>query len=113
MALHINTNLQTTLVTKETNPAYFYSEDAEDGDFGMTLPAMQQIVEGFIEVVRLKKPLVVENVTYKFMVINEEGKLSGKKFNAIATRLAKLDGSIAVSDVIVGEALLLQEGELS
>lgn len=113
MALHIKTNLQTTKVTKETNPDYFYSEDAEDGDVGIILPALQKVVEGFIEVVRLNKPLVVEGISYTKMVINKEGKLSGKKFNAIATRLAKLDGSIAASDVIVGEALLVQEGEIN
>lgn len=113
MALHINTNLQTTLVTKLTNPDFFHVGDNLDPNYGFKLDALQKIVEGYIEVVTLKKPLIVENVAYKFMVINEEGKLSGKKFNAIATRLAKLDGSIAADDVIVGEALLLQEGELS
>lgn len=113
MALHIKTNLQTTLINKTTNPDYFYSEDAEDGDVGMTLPAMQKLVGGFIEVVTLQKPLDVEGVKYAYLVINEEGKLSGLPFNSIATRLAKLDNSIGISDVIVGEAILLERGEIN
>ena len=113
MALHIKTNLQTTVINKTTNPDYFYAEDAEDGDIGMTLPAMQKLVGGFIETVRLAKPVVVEKVSYAWLVINEEGKLSGLAFNAIATKLAKLDNSIGISDVIVGDALLLEHGEIN
>ncbi|ATW58049.1 hypothetical protein CNR34_00116 [Pseudomonas phage nickie] len=113
MALHVKTNLQTSLVNKATNPDYFYSEDAEDGDAGMTLPAMQKLVGGFIQVVNLRKPLVVEGISYVHLVCNEEGKLSGLAFNAIATRLAKLDNSISVGDVIVGDVLLLERGEIN
>lgn len=113
MALHVKTNLQTTPVNKTTNPDYFYGEDLEDGDAGMTLPAMQKLVGGYIQVVNLRKPIVVEGITYVHLVVNEEGKLSGLPFNAIATRLAKLDASISVGDVIVGEALLLERGELN
>ena len=112
MALHVKTNLQTTIVNKTTNPDLFHSADEECGDKAMTLKGMQSLVGGFIQLVNLRKPLVVENMTYTAMIINEEGKLSGLPFNAIATRLAKIDGSIAADDVIVGEAILLQVGEI-
>lgn len=113
MALHVKTNLQTTIVNKITNPDFFYSEDAEDGDIGMTLPAMQKLVGGFIQVVNLRKPVVVEGIPYVHLIINEEGKLSGLPFNSIATKIAKLDASISAGDVIVGEAILLERGEIN
>lgn len=109
MALHVRTNLQTTIVNKTTNPELFHS----DGDEGMTLEGMQKLVNGYIQVVNLRKPVVVEGVRYAHMVINEEGKLSGLPFNAIATKLAKLDSSISAGDVIVGEAILLERGEIN
>jgi hypothetical protein len=109
MALHVKVNLQTTIVSINTNPELFHN----DGDIGMTLEGMQKLVGGYIQVVNLRKPVVVEGITYLHMVINEEGKLSGLPFNAIATKIAKLDNSIDFSDVIVGEAILLQRGEIN
>uniref|UniRef100_A0AAU6W0M1 DUF3846 domain-containing protein n=1 Tax=Pseudomonas phage Nican01 TaxID=3138540 RepID=A0AAU6W0M1_9CAUD len=109
MALHVRTNLQTTIVNATTNPELFHN----DGDAGMTLEGMQKLVAGYIQVVNLRKPVVVEGVPYLHMVINEEGKLSGLPFNSIATKIAKLDSSIAAGDVIVGEAILLERGEIN
>lgn len=59
------------------------------------LDELNAFVEGFIEIVRLKGG--------KILVINEEGKLEGLKFNDKATELyQKAHGPV---DVIVGNAL--------
>ena len=107
MPLHVKVNLQTTLVNEETNPDFFNGDD----DKGLTLEAMQKMVGGYIQQIRLAKPVVVGDIRYVVLICNEEGKLSGLPFNAIATRIAKLDNSIMIGDVIVGDAILLTAQE--
>lgn len=105
MAIHIKTNSQSTLVNIQTHPQFFKGE----GDRGMHLAAMQELVGGMIQIIRLKKPVVLDEQTYRILGMNEEGKLSGLKFNAVATRLA--GDSLSIGDIIVGDAILLTDEE--
>lgn len=105
MAVHIKTNSESTLVNIQTHPEYFKGE----GDRGMHLKAMQELVGGPIQIIRLKKPVTLEEITYNIMGMNEEGKFSGLKFNAVATRLAR--ESLFHGDIIVGDAILLTDEE--
>lgn len=109
MAIHIQANLQSTLITEETHPDKFNG----DGDSGMNLKEMQKLVGGDVQLVFLNKPYVLNGVTYVALGMNEEGKLSGLRFNAVATKIAKLHTSIAHDDVIVGDAVLFERKELS
>lgn len=109
MAIHIKANLQSTVVNEETNPEFFNGH----GDRGMNLNIMQRLVGGFVQIVWLNKPYVLNGVTYIAIGMNEEGKLSGMRFNAVATKIAKLFTSIAHDDVIVGDAILFERQELS
>lgn len=109
MAIHIKSNLQSTLITEETNPDFFNG----DGDRGMNLKVMQKLVGGDVQIVFLNKPYLLNGVTYAALGMNEEGKLSGMRFNAVATKIAKLHTSIAHDDVIVGDAVLFERQELS
>lgn len=106
MAVHIKTNDQSTLINIQTHPQYFKGE----GDRGMHLKAMQELVGGPIQIIRLNKPVVLDGETYRIMGMNEEGKFSGLKFNAVATRLAA--DSLFIGDVIVGDAILLSDEEI-
>lgn len=109
MAIHIKTNMQSTVVNEETSPESFNG----DGDRGMNLAAMQKLVGGYVQIVWLNKPYLLDGVTYIAIGMNEEGKLSGLRFNAVATKIAKLFTSIAHDDVIVGDAILFERHELS
>jgi len=63
-----------------------------------SLKELQEIVEGYIEVVRLKHEL------YDMMIINEEGKLNRLPVNLKATRIFK--STQQTFDYIVGNVLL-------
>lgn len=67
------------------------------------LAELNEFVEGFIEIVRLRGG--------KILVINEEGKLEGLKLNAKATELyQQAHGPV---DVIVGNALYCDTGQVT
>lgn len=83
------------------------------------LNELQRMVEGPIEVIQLNR-LEKDNVfhtkgmidirlssakTY-LMVVNEEGKLAGKRFNPIATMIALATCSIKSDDWIVGDTII-------
>lgn len=66
-----------------------------------SLDELQGFVEGYIEIV---------SIGDKHLVVNEEGKLNGLDINSKATEIfAKHYGHI---DVIVGNALLANRGEI-
>lgn len=68
-----------------------------------SLEELQDFVEGYIEVVRLKDD--------KIMVVNEEGKLNGLPFNVGAT-LAYNEGTGRYDDIILGNALVCKKEEV-
>jgi hypothetical protein len=107
MAIHIKVNDQATLINEQTHPQFFVG----DGDRSMTLKAMRELVGGDIQIIRLKKPIVLDELSYQVMGVNEEGKYSGMKFNGVATRIAASTGSIMIGDVIVGDAILFTNEE--
>lgn len=109
MALHVKVNMQTSLVNQETNPEMFNG----DGDRGMSITSMQSLVAGDIQIIKLNKPVQVSGVNYVAMGVNEEGKFSGMKFNAVATRVAVEHSSVKHGDVIVGDAILFEAHELT
>ena len=108
MAIHIKTDMLATVVNQQTNPDMF----AGSGDGGMHLKAMRSLVGGDIQIISLKKPLIMDGVTYTCMGMNEEGKFSGLKINMVATKIAKEHTSIAHDDVIVGDAVLFEASEV-
>jgi hypothetical protein len=63
-----------------------------------SLAEMQHFVGGYIELVRLRDG--------RRMFIDEEGKLKQKPVNVIAT-------AMYVRDIIVGDALVVEDGEVS
>jgi hypothetical protein len=65
-----------------------------------TLPELQAIVGGYIEMARTNGELV--------MILNEEGKLKGLKTNLFATALYRYRSA----DYIVGDVLLVELGFL-
>ena len=71
----------------------------------MKLKDLQTLVAGSIELVPLSGG--------RFMCINEEGKLIGKKINEVATMICRCEGSIPDYDFIVGTAVVLEAGEIS
>lgn len=68
------------------------------------LRTMQAAVGGYIEMIPLAGGAV--------LVLNEEGKLHGLPFNALATPLLHEAGG-APTDYVVGDALVCQRGELN
>lgn len=109
MAIHIKTDMQSTLVNEETHPVFFNG----GGDKGMTLKGMQSLVGGNIEILTMNPPVVIGDRTYTRLGINEEGKFSGLKFNQVATQIAKTNCKVAVDDIIVGDAILFEDQELN
>jgi len=73
------------------------------------LPELQDIVNGPIEIQKLS------GKTGAVMVCNEEGKLSGKKRNPIATQMwqeCAEPGSLRTQDDVVGTVLLCHESQI-
>lgn len=68
-----------------------------------TLEELHKFVDGYVEIVRIADK--------KMIVLDEEGKLKGKPVNFRATVLA--DSYIAANDVIVGDVLVINDGEIS
>lgn len=77
---------------------------------GFELEEMQKMVEGYIETVPVAlsaAKLGEEDVDRLVMIVNEEGKLKGLKYNETAT-----DMTMLAQDSIVGNALIMaQRGE--
>ncbi|MNC75612.1 hypothetical protein D3C75_1271760 [compost metagenome] len=73
---------------------------------------MQKLVGGAVQIVWLNKPYSLDGKTYIAIGMNEEGKLSGLRFNPVATKIAKLYTSIAHDDVIVGDAIMFERQEI-
>ena len=67
------------------------------------LKRLQEYVGGFIGVIPAGNG--------RFLVVDEEGKLKGKSMNKIATLIVR--GIISNDDFIVGNAVLLEKGEIS
>ncbi|EMZ3528370.1 TPA: DUF3846 domain-containing protein [Klebsiella pneumoniae] len=84
-------------------------EGSRDNDGAFSLADMQQLVGGYIEAVMLNPVIVHENIRYRWLVINEEGKLLSLPVNNNATILVK--SVIGPDDYIVGNALMLEETE--
>lgn len=102
MAIIIALDGTITHRTADSHPEQF-------GPDGMTLQAMQAVVEGYIEHVQLDPPFEMSGVSYAHLVVNEEGKLKGLSVNAVATDIAQEYGHLA--DIIVGPALLATDEE--
>lgn len=62
-----------------------------------SLEEAQQVVDGYIEVVNLNDKQI--------MIVNEEGKFT-KKFNPIATAIARLNRALFNFDYISGDIIL-------
>ncbi|EIV6184128.1 DUF3846 domain-containing protein [Klebsiella aerogenes] len=84
-------------------------EGSRDNDGAFSLADMQQMVGGYIQAVRLNPVIVHEDTRYTWLVINEEGKLLSLPVNNNATLMAVT--AIRPDDYIVGDALMLEEGE--
>jgi len=69
-----------------------------------TLEELQKAVDGHIEVVPIRNPVLSDKV----MFCDEEGKLKNKPFNFEATKQAMI-----LNDVIVGDVILCEPGEVS
>ena len=68
-----------------------------------SLEEMQGVVGGYIEIVRLGN--------HQIMVVNEEGKLHGLPFNALATNALQLVYPQS-DDFVVGDVLLCTDNEI-
>ena len=69
------------------------------------LEELQKIVEGYIEIVKLDKDLV--------MVVNEEGKFESEpQVNSVATLIARAHIAIFPNDCIVGRVLICKSEEV-
>ena len=77
-----------------------YTEDLTDpGEDGYSLRELREIVGGYIEIV---------SATHgRIAVIDEEGKLKDKEFNALATQMAGED-NLRPGDHLVGTVLFCQ-----
>ncbi len=69
------------------------------------LEECQEMVGGFIEIVRL-------NGSKLIMVINEEGKLSDLEPNSVATIMARAHNAIYPNDYIAGDVLICKMNEV-
>jgi len=70
-----------------------------------TLEQIRKIVGGYIEVVHIRRFGITAQI-----VLDEEGKLKGYPVNLLATAIA--EGHISKDDYIVGDVLLLSEGNM-
>jgi hypothetical protein len=104
MAIHLKTNLQSTLLNPIVQPDHFAGK-------ALKLESAQKLVGGYVQNVSLKKPFLFNGVIYTALLMNEEGKFSGAEFNKLATEIAKKDNSIHHGDIVVGDAILIEEGE--
>ncbi len=66
-----------------------------------TLEELQEYVGGYIEIIRLTDKYL--------MVVNEEGRLLNLPFNSGATDVARHHKAIYPNDLIVGNALVVEE----
>ena len=66
-----------------------------------TLEELQEYVGGYIEIIRLTDKYL--------MVVNEEGRLLDLPFNSEATDIARQHKAIYPNDMIVGNALVVEE----
>lgn len=65
------------------------------------LEFLQDKVGGMIEIVGIKYKKFIG------MIVNEEGKINGLPFNSLATKIYN-----ASNDVIVGDAIIFEDGEI-
>lgn len=72
----------------------------------MTLEDMQAAVGGYIEHVGVH--VTIDDVLYKHLIVNEEGKLDGLPVNVKATEIVNF---IGIADIIVGDAIFMEPGE--
>jgi hypothetical protein len=103
MAIILNLDRTITHQTATSHPDQF-------GEDGMNLDAMQAVVGGYIEHVMLYPAYVSAGISYKHLVVNEEGKLEGLPTNSVATDIA-LEHGLRPDDFIVGPAILLTDEE--
>jgi len=98
------------LPVETINPTNHPDKYCSDGS--LALDALQQMAGGFIELIQLRKPIELNGVRYTMMIIDEEGKIDGKPVNGVATVIALETQSIHQLDCIVGDAVLLADGEI-
>jgi len=73
---------------------------------------LQTLVGGYIESVPFKDPVEFDGRTYIGAFCDEEGKLKGKAYNVLATHLWQLSWTAPLADVLVGDVVFYEEGEV-
>ncbi len=106
MALHVQTDMRSSLVNTQATPAMF------ERNGSLTLEAMQTLVGGFIQVVNLKHHINVDGKVYVAMGMNEDGGQMGLPRNVIATDIGVKYGVIQKGHAIVGNVVLFEAAEL-
>lgn len=107
MALVIAINRQTKIFNAGTDP------DKYDPGVGLKLSVLQEEVGGFIQLITFPQTLGLDGRHYRHMILNEEGKLKELPFNPIASQIAWFIEAIGHDDCIVGNVVLLEEGEIT
>lgn len=90
-------------------------ESRETGDpDGFALEEVQKMVGGYIELVQLQTPVKFSDdpQEYTMMVLNEEGKLRGLPFNAVATGIWQDSMTEGEADDLVGNVVFVTRREL-
>lgn len=107
MALVIEINRQTRVFNADTNPEKY------EPKVGLKLSVLQEEVGGFIQLLTFREPLELDGRQYRHMVLNEEGKIRELPGNPIASQIAWFSQTISRHDCIVGNVVLLEEGEIT
>lgn len=98
MAIVLHANNSTTIITPEL-----------DNEF--SLAELQGYVGGFIQIIDLKEPAVINGIKYSIVVIDEDGKYKNYPINTTATQYAK--SALFDDDFLVGDVVFLKDGEIS
>jgi hypothetical protein len=92
---------------------------------GFTLEEVQALVHGYIEIVRLRRPLELNfdsekewakdldvTIQHPIIICNEEGKLMELPFNILGTHLYQYGMEYQTADFIVGDVIICESSML-
>lgn len=107
MAIAIKTNMQSTSICRKNNPAMYYS--SEDG--GLTVAAIQSLLDGLQEVHKLSKPIMVDGVQYRYFAVNADRATRGLDINVVGSDVLRKNWNLGRGDYVTGTVLLMTEQE--
>lgn len=105
MAIHVQSNHRSTLVSPKNNPDMYKGE-------ALSMAGMQKLVKGQVNIVPLHTDVIVDNTKYTHMGFNTECGASNQEVNLTASKIAVQKAGLGRNSHIIGDAILFEAKEL-